>query len=162
MPNINVPESGHASPRPRRGYQWLPFTDRQYLVEVQRAFNIINARIKGYAPCNAVFQALPRGRSFADLWNDPNVWVSYDPDGRPTKFGGTKGNEITLSQYACRMGHWTIVATLVHELAHVGGAGGRNRDAESTLKACLMQAHFNPYVIGRIESAARFNGGILV
>jgi hypothetical protein len=136
MPRINVPGSGHVAPPRIRHWQWLQFTDAKYLAEVQRAFTTIDGRIKGYAPCNAAFKALPSGRSFADLWNDPNVWVSYDPDGRATKFGGRTGNEITLSQYTCRMGHWTIVATLVHELAHVGGAGGTNR----TLKTLSRRA----------------------
>jgi hypothetical protein len=96
-----------------------------YLAAVQRAFAIIDGRVKGHAPCNAAFKALPAGRTFAEL---------------------------------C---HWTIVATLVHELAHIGGAGRENQDAENTLKACLMRAHFNPDVIGSLESARRFNGSLL-
>jgi len=161
MPRINVHGCGHKAPKRIRDWQWLPFTDAGYLVELQRAFTIIDGRVKGYAPCNAAFKALPGGRSFADLWTDPNIWVSYDPDGRATKFGGRLRNDITLSQYTCRMGYWTIVATLIHELAHVGGAGLEDQDAESTLKACLMRAHFNPNIIGSLESAARFNGGRL-
>lgn len=161
MPKLNVVGSGHVAPARIRHWQWLPFTDATYLLEVQRAFNIIDARIKGHAPCNAAFRALPGGRSFADLWLDPSIWVSYDPDGRATKFGGRLGKDITLSRYTCAMGRWAVVATLVHELAHVGGAGGDNQDAENTLEACLMQAHHNPLVIGRIESARRFNGSSL-
>ena len=161
MPRLNLPGSGHVAPARIRHWQWLQFTDANYVAEVQRAFVIIDGRIKGHEPCNAAFKRLPNGRSFADLWNDPNIWVSYDPDGRATKYGGRLGNDITLSQYTCRMGHWTLVATLVHELAHVGGAGGKAPDAENTLKACLMRAHYNPYVIGSLESATRFNGGLL-
>lgn len=157
MPRINLPGAGHVSPPPTAGYQWRPFTDDTYVAAVQRAFGIIDARIKGHEPCNAAFRALPGGRSFADLWNDPTVWVSFDPDGRATKFGGTLGNEVTLSQHACRMGYWTLVATLVHELAHVGGVHGANHAAEATLKACLMRAHYNPFIIGRLDSAARAN-----
>jgi hypothetical protein len=91
------------------------------------------------------------------LATDPNVWVSFDPDGRATSFGGTLGKEITLSAYACRMGHWTLVATVVHELAHVGGVHGPNNAAEATLKACLMRAHYNPYIIGSLSSSERSN-----
>jgi len=161
MPRINVPGCGHVAPRRIRHWQWLQFTDPGYLAEVQSAFAIIDGRIRSHAPCNAAFKALPSGRTFADLWNDPNIWVSYDPDGRASKFGGRSGNEITLSQYTCRMGRWTIVATLVHELAHVGGASGETQDAENTLKSCLMRAHYNPYVIGSLESTSRFGGGRL-
>lgn len=154
MPRINVSGSGHKTPPPTSGFRWLPFTDTSYVAAVQKAFVVIDARIRGYEPCNAAFMALPSGRSFADLWNDPNIWVSFDPDGRATTFGGTLGNDITVSEYACRMGHWTLVATLVHELAHVGGVHEKTNRAEATLKTCLMHAHYNPFIIGRLESAA--------
>jgi hypothetical protein len=157
MPRINVPGSGHKAPLPTAGYRWLPFSDATHLAAVRKAFGVIDARIKGHEPCNAAFKALPGGRTFADLWGDPNVWVSFDPDGRATSFGGTLGKEITLSAYACRMGHWTLVATLVHELAHVGGVHGPNNAAEATLKACLMRAHYNPYIIGSLSSSERSN-----
>jgi hypothetical protein len=155
MPRINVPGSGHIAPPPTAGYQWLPFTEASYIAAVRKAFAVIDSRIKGYEPCNAAFKALPNGRTFADLWNDPNVWVSFDPDGRATSFGGTLRNDISVSQHACRMGQWTLVATLVHELAHVGGVHEETNRAESTLKACLMRAHYNPFIIGSLGSSAR-------
>jgi hypothetical protein len=155
MARINLPGSGHIAPPATAGYQWLPFSDPTYLAAVQRAFGVIDARVKGHEPCNAAFKALPGGRSFVDLWNDPSVWVSFDPDGRATSFGGTLRNEISVSQYACRMGHWTLVATLIHELAHVGGVHGENNTAEATLKACLMRAHYNPFIIGSLTSSAQ-------
>jgi hypothetical protein len=153
MPQIQKPGSGHAGPAAVAGWQWLPFTDAAYLKAVNSAFNIINTRIKGHAPCNQAFQALPGGRTFAAIWSDPAVWVSYDPGGQAGRFGATLGNEVTISRYACRMGHWTLVATLVHELAHVDGAGGGNADAEDTLKKCLMGAHYDPHIIGSVRSS---------
>jgi hypothetical protein len=79
MPRINTPASGHAGPAPVAGVQWLPFTNHTYLLRLQHAVGIIDARVKGYAPCNAAFSALPGGRTFAQVWADPNVWISSTP-----------------------------------------------------------------------------------
>jgi hypothetical protein len=81
------------------------------------------------------------------------VWISYDPGSASGRFGATLGNEVTLSQYAFRMGSWTLVATLIHELAHVNGADGVSHDAEATLQKCLMGAHHDPAILGQIRSA---------
>ena len=57
-----------------------------------------------------------------------------------TAYGETEyvgGREIAISDVACRWGRWTMLATLIHELAHVNGAaGGSSRDAESALIHC--------------------------
>jgi len=78
MPLINTVQSHHAGPHAVAGWQWLPFPQND-LHAVNRAIHIINARIKGSNTCAAAFRALPRGRSFAQVWGDPAVWISYDP-----------------------------------------------------------------------------------
>jgi len=78
------------------------------------------------------------------------VWVSYDPGGQGGRYGATLGNEITITAYALRMGRWTVAATLVHELAHVNGAPGTDKQAEHTLASCLLQKLEDPTIIGRI------------
>ena len=50
------------------------------------------------------------------------------------------------------MGRWTVAATLVHELAHVNGAPGNDRQAEHTLASCLLQKLEDPQIIGRITN----------
>ncbi|MDR1423821.1 MAG: hypothetical protein LBI92_04340 [Azoarcus sp.] len=152
MPNINTPSSGHVGPSANMHRQWLPYTaaDSSDLAMLNVAMNIINTRIKGHSPCNAAFQALPGGRTFADIWNDSSVWISYNPVWRHGYFGSTSGKDITIAKYAFSMGHWTIAATLVHELAHVNGAPGHNTQAEDTLKACLLRDLYDPSVIGSL------------
>jgi hypothetical protein len=152
MPKINKPRSGHTGPSPVAGWEWLPFADATYLKRVERAVQIIDLRIKGHKPCDSAFKALPGGRSFADIWSDSSIWISYDSGGAAGRFGATLGKEITVSQYSCRMGHWTLVATLIHELAHVNGADGVSHDAEATLQSCMMSAHHNPAIIGQLIS----------
>ncbi len=103
------------------------------------------------------FQSLDGGRTFAEVWNDPHVWINYDPENRQGKYGahrrGTK--EIAISKYALRMGRWTVAATLVHELAHVNGAPGNNSQAEDTLKTCLLKGLHDPTIIGRVADASK-------
>jgi hypothetical protein len=71
------------------------------------------------------------------------------------RFGATLGKEVTLSQYTCRMGPWTLVATMIHELAHVNGANGLTHDAEATLQKCLMGQHHDPTIMGQLLSARK-------
>lgn len=155
MPKLNLPGSGHAGPAAVAGWQWLPISAASYQNRLQHAVNIISSRVKAYGPCNAAFKALPGGRTFAQVWADPAVWISYDPGGAAGRFGATLGNEVTLSQYTFRMGQWTLVATLIHELAHVNGADGVSHDAEATLQKCLMGAHHDPSILGQIRSAPK-------
>ncbi|HKO49135.1 MAG TPA: hypothetical protein VJV79_15490 [Polyangiaceae bacterium] len=53
----------------------------------------------------------------------------------------------------CRMGQWTLAATLIHELAHVNGASGHDAAAERSLLPCLMGNLYDPHIIGRVDSA---------
>jgi hypothetical protein len=117
--------------------------------------SIIDTRIRPHAACNAAFSALPGGRTFAQVWADPTVWISYDPGSDQGRYGATLGKEIAISQFTCRMGIWVMVATLLHELAHVNGASGATHDAEGTQGKCLMRAHEDPLIIGQLMSSPR-------
>jgi hypothetical protein len=164
MPNINTPGANHAAPAPSGGWQWLPYTDQAMLHTITQAVRIIDQRIKGSQRCDAAFRALPGGRSFADVWSDPTIWVSYDPDNLGHKFGVTNrvsGTEISITRFALRMGRWTTAATLIHELAHTNGApGGNSHAAEGTLRDCLLQGLEDPNIVGAIKRASR--GEVLV
>lgn len=162
MPTINTPTSAHAGPAATAGWQWLPFTDANLLAALKRAINIIDARIKGSKPCNAAFKTLPSGRTFAQVWSDPTIWISYDPDRSGRKYGVTNrvgGSEISITQYALCMGEWTVAATLIHELAHANGApGGASHAAEATLGDCLLNALEDKTILGQIQRASRHGG----
>jgi hypothetical protein len=156
MPNINTPASGHIGPSPLPGgHKYLSYTDAHFLATLQRAIKIISDRITGYAPCNHAFRMLPGGKSFADVWADPNVWLNFDPSRRGGDFGATRGNDITITGFSLAMGHWTVAATLVHEMAHVNGASGTTHDAEGTLRKCLLAGLEDPSIIGQITRASR-------
>jgi hypothetical protein len=70
---------------------------------------------------------------------DRSIWINYHPtmvDFGETNFAG--GKEIAVSNASFRIGRWTVLATLVHELAHVDGVRGAvlPRAAELAVLAC--------------------------
>ena len=162
MPRINSTASKHNGPAGTAGWKWNPYTvdEKIQRATLNRAMRIISARIKGYKPCNSAFKALPGGRTFAAIWNDPNIWISYDPGYQVGKYGAARragSKEITISKYAFRGGdHWTVAATLIHELAHANGAPGNDTQAEDTLKSCLLKELHDPRVIGKVTGTRSF------
>jgi len=86
------------------------------------------------------FRSLPGARSLSDLLSDNSIWINYHPTlmayGQTDAVGG---NEIAISAISRRMGRWTVLGTLVHELAHVDGApAGSSNAAELAVLACGM------------------------
>lgn len=87
---------------------------------------------------NTYFKTLPNGRSLGDLLADSSIWVNYHAT--MPYFGETNmvgGKEIAISEKSFRIGRWTVLATLIHELAHTDGApGGADQRAERALVEC--------------------------
>lgn len=72
------------------------------------------------------------GRSLTDLLNDRSIWVNYHASS--DDFGYTDavgGSEIAITTRSFRIGRWTVLATLIHELAHVNGAPGEEDSLEA-------------------------------
>ena len=150
MPTINEPAAAHVAPVPNSGWEWHPFSDKHEVHVIKQAIWIIENRIRGFRPCNKAFQKLPGGRTFDDVWNDASVWISRDPGNQQGRFGATLGNEVTITRFSLRMGRWTTAATLVHELAHVNGAGA-GHEAEGTLLSCLLTNLHDASIMGAVE-----------
>jgi hypothetical protein len=156
MPMINLPTSGHVGPAPLvGGHSYLTYTNATFLHTLNSAVHIITKRIFGYAPCDAAFTALPGGRTFREVWADPDVWLNFDPSRRQGDFGATRGNDITITAFSLAMGRWTVAATIVHEMAHVNGAPGNTHAAEATLRDCLLKGLEDPTIIGAIPRSPR-------
>lgn len=85
------------------------------------------------------FRGLPGGRSLSELLADSSIWINYHPtmtDFGETNFAG--GKEIAIANTSLRISRWTVLATLVHELAHVNGVRGAvlPQAAERAVLAC--------------------------
>lgn len=158
MPSINTPASGHAGPAALPGgHQYLPYSNAIFLATLKTAVSIINKRIRGNSRCDKAFKALPGGRTFEQVWIDPLIWINFDPSKVNGDFGASRGNEITITAFALAMGHWTVAATLIHELAHANGATGLTHDAEATLSNCLLPGLEDKTIIGMITGPLNKN-----
>lgn len=83
------------------------------------------------------YRTLPGGRSLTQLMADSSIWINYNATFTyygETNFAG--GSEIAIGNLAFRIGRWTVLATLVHELAHVNGDDGSGQGAERAVLAC--------------------------
>lgn len=158
---INTAASGHMGPVKNGNAEWLSYQPAQatQLRMLERAMNIINSNIKGSRPCNTAFSALPNGRSFDDVFNDDSIWISYCPDNDDYGFTNrVSGSEITICQLAFRWGYWTVVGTLVHEMAHTNGAPIDTHAAEGTLLSCGLAKVHDPTIIGTRDTPPVYIG----
>jgi hypothetical protein len=71
---------------------------------------------------NRYFVSLPAGRSLNQLVNDSTIWINYDPGGYD---GLTFHNrDLWIGPRPFRIGRWSVLAVIIHELAHINGAAG--------------------------------------
>lgn len=111
MPNIHLPSSEYNAPSKLQDWQWLPYSNKAMLDVVKRAIMIIDKQIKGNRPCEAAFKTLTGGKSFTDIQNSSNVWISYDPDRSGNKFGVAFNKQhISITAYTLAMGQWMTAA----------------------------------------------------
>jgi hypothetical protein len=96
---------------------------------------------KNKPTANVYFRNITAGaRSLTALLADRNIWVNYHAT--IVDFGETPGaagfaTECAIGPRAFRKGPWTVLATLIHELAHCNGApGGGSTVAEDALPHC--------------------------
>jgi hypothetical protein len=90
---------------------------------------------KNLSRADAYFLSLPNGRSLTNLLGDSSIWINFDP--ALGDFGATWGNnDLWIGPSAFRIGRWTTLATVIHELAHIDGAPGNGPDAERAVLEC--------------------------
>ena len=155
MPTVHTAGDGHVTPLPLGdGTRWDPYTDPKIRKILDQALFILRNNVRGARPCDRCFSRLPGGRTFADVFDDASVFISFDPAGPNSgRTDSVGGREVTIGASEFRIGRWSVAATIVHELAHVNGAGIATADAENTLRCCGFSAHFRPGAIGLNESA---------
>jgi hypothetical protein len=158
MPNINRPASKHKTGiTTKDGDFWEPFTKDAHITIMINAFMMIHRRIIANKnvkkTCNAAFCKLPGGRSFEAVWRDPGIWVSFDPTSKTGFFAITFKKDIAIPSWVFEVPNavGAIAATLVHELAHVNGAPGDDKQAESMLPPCGFEDMFKPGTIGAVR-----------
>lgn len=133
MPIVQINIGDHVSSE--AGYVAFPVNRRINVNWARQHARWIAANVPS---ANVYFRSLPDGRSLTDLLADHRIWINYHPT--MAYFGETNqvsGREIAISEMTFRRGKWQVLATLIHELAHAGGApGGNDTRAERALVAC--------------------------
>lgn len=140
---------------PHAGWVTVPQTRRSMVNWARARARVISTSIPSG---DRYFATLPSGRALRDLLNDSSIWINFGPS--MTEFGAQSvahPNEIAIGPSAFRIGRWTVLATLVHELAHVNGApGGADRRAEEALLHCGL-GKWSEYTSGRDDPATPFD-----
>jgi len=135
MAQMQINIGDHASAM--AGYQPIP---NQYRETMRWARKKAQWITKNIPRANTYFSGLPGGRTLTQVLADDTIWVNYHPT--MSAYGETEfvgGKEIAIANTAFRMGRWTVLATLIHELAHTNGApGGTDNSAERAVLACGM------------------------
>lgn len=133
MPSIQINIGDHTSRM--TGYIAFPTRYRKDMNWVRTKAKWIT---RNKPSADVYFKSLSEGNSLRKLLADSSIWINYHAT--MTYFGETEyvgGKEIAISDAACRWGRWTMLATLVHELAHANGAaGGSSHAAELALIHC--------------------------
>ena len=151
MIQINIAD--HVSPQ--SGWVFIPERWRDQLRWARtNAFRIT----REIPSANRYFKTLPNGRTLTELLNDSSIWLNHDAT---SPFYGQTSvaypKEVSIDSLAFRMGRWSVLATLVHELAHVNGApGGDNKSAEEAVLHCGMGRH-SERSSGRDDSNTPYN-----
>jgi hypothetical protein len=123
---------------PHAGYIAFPTARRDTMRWARRRAIWIAQNIPS---ADVYFRNITAGaRSLTALLADSNLWINYHAT--MTEFGVTPGasgfaSECAIGPRAFRIGRWTVLATLIHELAHCNGApGGSSTVAEDALPHC--------------------------
>lgn len=167
MAKINDLASGHGSKSETYSgglvinYNFFPNatpTETARLAKMRRSHKILDnleRKIDLNGPCNSYFRNLPNGRSFRQIWQDNTIFINYSPSLTNGFYGATHSNDkdICVSAWCLdNKNRWMIAATIVHELAHIGGApGGTSHDAEKAVEKCGFNPQYDPTIIGSIE-----------
>lgn len=106
-----------------------------------------------YITCEEAFKALPGGRTFSEMWNDPDIWISFLQTPDITIYGEAvyKGKDMAVSYGSFKHGWKMVAATIVHELAHLNGAPSNTKDAESVLLHCGLEDEHRDDIIGYLR-----------
>ena len=105
------------------------------------------------AGCDAAFQKLPGGKTFSEMWQDQQIWISFlkTPDTKTFGQAVRWGRDLAVSYGSFRLGWKMVAATLVHEIAHLNGAPDDTTEAEDTLLSCGLADKHRAEIIGYLR-----------
>jgi len=115
---------------------------RRQISLVRKAIEMINRVSRGNLFCNLSFQTLnEEKRSFDDVFNDDDVWISLVKGGVGIA-GLSYEKDIGITEFGFSIAEGRpdpirhVASIIVHEMAHVNGAGDNPDKAEWLLFPC--------------------------
>ncbi|WP_344692536.1 hypothetical protein [Sphingomonas cynarae] len=153
MIQINIGDHRPIDPR----WQPMPRAERAVLDWARHRARWI---ARNLSSADAYFKRLPFQKTLTALVADSSLWLSYEDN--PGRYGATSirnFRDIVISSHAFDKGRWVVLATLIHELAHVGGAPGFNDSAEQAVLACGLGRR-DELIRGRDDPKTPYEPGI--
>ena len=112
----------------------VPFKHQFATKWARNRAKVIAANVK---TADKYFKSLPGKRTLTQLLADRRIWINYAPELYARGIRQEGSNEIGIGELAYLSGKEIVLATLIHELAHIAGApGGDSRAAEDALIHC--------------------------
>jgi hypothetical protein len=112
----------------------VPFKHQFATKWARNRAKLIAANVK---TADKYFKSLPGKRTLTQLLADRRIWINYAPELYARGMRQEGSNEIGIGELAYLRGKMIVLATLIHELAHIAGApGGDSRAAEDALIHC--------------------------
>jgi len=155
MPSIQINIGDHVGWAPRASPSPVPAKHRA-------ATSWARMRAKRIArempSADTYFKTLPKGLTLTSLLSDNTIWINYEPT--LDVYGWQHGKEIGIGKKSYNKGRWSVLATLIHELAHVNGApGGKSKAAEQALIHCGL-GNRNEFTTGVDDPKTPYNPNI--
>lgn len=156
MPRINFVDSGHQLPAPIGGARFQPFiraADGPKIRLLEAAMRFIESQLVQTRTdsCESAFHSHSEGRGFAEVWADPDIWISYSLATHARGLTHYNGRDIALSitAFGDQTIQWRpVAATLIHELAHANGAPRNTHEAERAVRVCRFADQYDPSLVG--------------
>lgn len=137
--HVQINTGNHKSPYSHIGYYAVP---SKYVKHVKIALLAVSGIATNVPTSNAYFRGLKYKRSLTQILAAPNIWVNYSPtlpyyaqirpfDVNAMEFNKDMAAEIGLSTAAYEGSLKKLVGALIHEFAHVAGAGRTTKEAET-------------------------------
>lgn len=135
--------------------------------KLEDAWKFVTTRAALHKPCNDYFKSLPQGKTLQQICQGTitlhALWPQEGYTFANLPAAETAGNDIGLNPVLLFLDKDALRGTLIHELAHIGGATTNPRDpydkaiaAERALTHCLLSSQFDRDNVGiRIQMRLR-------
>jgi hypothetical protein len=129
--------------------------------QIQTAWKLVVSRAAHNA-CNAYFKSLPRGKTLNEVLVEGDITLHCLIPKEGHQFSElpdavTAGRDIAIHpDLLLSNDHSELACTLIHELAHIGGATTNRHDpnagaAEEALKSCQCASHYRENTLGWVH-----------